>query len=1497
MLKTNCSQLNQTSSSRILKVLAVFALLLFITLEATPLHAAQYWDDTFALKHWETSADVCTWGEAEARVAERRKLEPSRTWRYSALAVDEYLPGEESRCQFMIEYRFSLTWVPWAIYDMLHYRFGLPDYCQRGTLDPATGRCRPKMGGPTCPANGTNPCDGATGNKYQVETDYEATGPAALVFRRHYNGLMRESGPLGAHWRSNYQRTVLYSESYSRATVFREDGRALTFASSGTAWIADADVHDKLVQLTSGGNPAGWRYSLTDGTSEDYDVAGRLTAITDNAGRVTQLAYDTSGRLATVTNSFGQRLSFGYDASNRISTMTDPATGVYTYNYDANNNLSGVTYPDTRARVYLYENPSVPDALTGIVDENNQRFATFGFNTLGSATSSEHAGGQERHTLAYISPTRTDITDPANNVTTYNYSDQLGVLNLVSRSMPADGKSLTQTFDPNNNLTCKKDEENHVTTYTYNSTNQKLSMTEGQGGDCNAPIVIPGVTRTTSYQYVSSTLDLPTLISSPSVYTGQTKTTLIQYTDTSHPNLPTIITQNGFTPTGTPASRTVSLGYNAAGQVTSINGPRTDALDITNLSYYTCTTGGSCGQLQSVTNAVGQITTYDSYDPNGRLLQMTDPNGLRTNYTYDPRGRLRFLTQTPPIGSARTTEYRYDFAGQLTQALFPDGRSLTYGYDAAHQLRTVTDNLGNQVRYNYDLKGNRTQDYTYDPSNTLVRQIDVAYDLRNHVSSINAAGSLTQQIHDAVGNLIRDTDPNNNPASQHTPDALNRLVQTIDRLSGVTGYTYDVNDRTKNVVSPNDANTQYVYDDLGNLLSESSFDRGLINYQYDNAGNLTQKTDGRGIITRYTYDPLNRLVTVDYPGAAEDVTYNYDSCPLGLGRLCQQTDASGLTTYAYDAFGNILNQSRTVGSLITSFQYTYDAANRIQSITYPDTSTITYTRDAVGRITGINRTVSGLTTALLSNRQYRADGLMTNQFFGNGLNETRSYDLQGRLLHQTLGTLDTRDYANYDGNGNLKLLTATGFSATYNYDPLDRLLTESSTVNHNYNYDPNGNRTNDSGTAYIYQAASNRLSSIGGTSLTLDPAGNTLTDHQGRSFTYNNAGDLATASQSGLLKASYVYDAAHHRTQKILPSGATLHYHYSPDGNLIAETNPQGQLLQTYVVADSIPIAIINADQDGDGIIDTLDNCIYAANANQRDTDNDGYGNICDADLNNDGLVNSLDLSRFKQVFFTNNADADLNGDGIVNSLDLSLFKQLFFKAPGPSGPKGQATPPIVSYLYTDHLGTPRIATDNSGKMVWRNDGSAFGDTSPNEDVEGDGRRTVINVRFSGQYYDAETGLHYNWNRYYDPKLGRYITSDPIGLDAGLNTYVYVDSNPLGWIDPKGLAKNNPNTTYKNCGPTEWSECKKKCGNKGVLGCQVQITKKVRRIIDNNGNILERLHFDRTVNCECGDDDPKTICGSDCKRNLAIAGLIVGGFCLAGPAGSALGGLAGLAAQ
>jgi RHS repeat-associated protein len=107
--------------------------------------------------------------------------------------------------------------------------------------------------------------------------------------------------------------------------------------------------------------------------------------------------------------------------------------------------------------------------------------------------------------------------------------------------------------------------------------------------------------------------------------------------------------------------------------------------------------------------------------------------------------------------------------------------------------------------------------------------------------------------------------------------------------------------------------------------------------------------------------------------------------------------------------------------------------------------------------------------------------------------------------------------------------------------------------------------------------------------------------------------------------------------------------------------------------------------------------------------------------------------------------------------------------------------------IHSDHLTTPRLATKEDQTIVWRWSSDAFGTTAADEDPDGDGNQVVVNHRFPGQYYDAESDLHYNLHRYYDPVTGRYITSDPIGLAGGLNTFGYVGASPLNSSDPSGL--------------------------------------------------------------------------------------------------------------
>jgi RHS repeat-associated protein len=207
-----------------------------------------------------------------------------------------------------------------------------------------------------------------------------------------------------------------------------------------------------------------------------------------------------------------------------------------------------------------------------------------------------------------------------------------------------------------------------------------------------------------------------------------------------------------------------------------------------------------------------------------------------------------------------------------------------------------------------------------------------------------------------------------------------------------------------------------------------------------------------------------------------------------------------------------------------------------------------------------------------------------------------------------------------------------------------------------------------------------------------------------------------------------------------------------------------------------------------------------------------------------------------------------------------------------------------VYFIHADHLGTPRVitkSTDNSKVWEWGN-AEPFGDNAPNEDPNATGTAFKFNLRFPGQYFDQETGTHYNYYRDYEPATGRYVQSDPIGLRGGLNTYVYVGGAPLAFTDPSGLVTyqckrplgDKPGNNQRN-GPDIWGnplyhqyscvktkDGKTVCGGQGFGG---NGSKWVPDWATSQGKPTppEKDYFDEK-SCEKTQDDNK--CFEDCLQ-------------------------------
>lgn len=1178
---------------------------------------------------------------------------------------------------------------------------------------------------PDCPqACAGNPINAATGNKFQAETDFIGAANTGLEIRRFYNSQSNVKTTLGFGWRGSWQQALTIDTANNSVKATREDGRVESFTQSATGtWQSDADVVNQLSVIKNASNQqTGWQLLTRDDAVESYTLDGRLNSITTRAGMTTSLSYDNQNRLSTVTGHFGHALSFAYNTSNQLSSISLPDGSSYQYAYDADNNLVSVTNPDQTKRQYVYENSTFTHLLTGIIDENGKRFATWTYDTQGRATSSQHAGGAELTSVAYNADGSATVTDALGNQHGYNFTTQFDVVK-PSDVTGAANKGLGAkafTYDTNGFVASKTDFNGNVTTFVRDAGGQETSRTEAAG---------TALARTISTTWHAN-FRLPIKITEPN------RVTSFSY-DANGNLLKRTITAGAI-------SRSWAFTYNAAGQVLTVDGPRTDLNDISQYAY------DNLGNLSSVTDALGHVTEFTAYNANGQPLSSKDANGLVKNLTYDARGRVTSIKS-----GDETTAYVYDAVGQVSKTIAPDGTAILFNYDDAHRLVKITDQLDNRLNYTLDAVGNRLKEEVYDPKSNLVQTLNQQFDSLNRlVAKIDSAGQKQAYTYDDNDNPLSATDPLGN-ATSLSYDALNRLIGSVDPDGNRLTTAYDVNDNLVSVTDPLTHATQYSYDGLGNALTIDSPDTGVSANKHDAAGNKIETSDARGEKVAYSYDALNRVKQIQY-GNSQIISFTYDQGVNGIGHLTQMNDATGVMRWSYDKQGRISSKTFTSGSLTLVTRYSYDANGRLASITYPSGNVV--------QVTYQNGLVTALDTnskSLISGVSYQPFGAPVEWTFGNGAKTTREFDLDGRLVAYDLG--DRSRQLSYDAAGHI-----TGYQDSdmnhdqgFVYDALSRLTgftTPSTQID--YSYDANGNRTGKlSGSitdTSTLDAASNRLlkNSNPAKDYSYDAAGNLINDgyHQ---FTYDGRGRLIKAS-SLLGTEHYLLNGLGQRLAKLKSSPVDMTGDANQDGSLTATD----LRLIVLMSKGSTPLNLA-ADCNHDSKITSADAlCTQAKMADMR-----------------------INPSKYAPVgtYFTYDDTGHLIGE---YSQKGTPIQETVWLGDMPVAVMDSGS---HYYLYADHLNAPKAIADEVGKTVWRWDSEAFGSTLANEDPDKDGKPFVYNLRFPGQYYDQLTGLHYNGFRDYDPKIGRYIESDPIGLAGGNNTYGYVEGNPVSKLDVKGL--------------------------------------------------------------------------------------------------------------
>ena len=610
--------------------------------------------------------------------------------------------------------------------------------------------------------------------------------------------------------------------------------------------------------------------------------------------------------------------------------------------------------------------------------------------------------------------------------------------------------------------------------------------------------------------------------------------------------------------------------------------------------------------------------------------------------------------------------------------------------------------------------------------------------------------STTRYEYDANGNLTRIVDPLGHVTVQRY-DASNRLVQqqlpapVAAASAPVIVYHYDARDQLTGVKDPRNLSTLYTVDGLGNQAGLASPDSGVTGRTFDAAGNLTSSRDARGQLTTFERDALGRVTRVVYASGVPTV-FEYDSGSAGaVGRLSKMSDESGQTNYIYDDAGRLISKSVAIGAggSQKSFTvgYTYGASGpsngKVIGMAYPSGNHVSIEYGEDGRAFAMFLVKAGATTRveLLSEIQYHPSGAVQSWKWGN-----HSDAVPNRYIRE------------FDLSGRITRL------------PLGNVL--------------NGGAIR---------------------TITYDAAGRIIkTEHVGTGL----AGDLAAS-----LNQSYAYDERDRLTH-FVGNGTTARYQYDASGNR-TQLAYGGQTFLNAISPTSNQLRKITGpsssttngyDAAGNLVTDGTVSYIY----NARGRLQSAQSGAITATYRHNGLDQRVlkmvkaDSSTTEAAYFVYDGlgqligEYDFNGKEGTETIYLGRLPIAVFKSVPIGGPANFG----VYYIYNDQIHTPRVVTNaTDSHIVWRWDlTDPFGGSRPNDTLPG--RETFsYNLRFPGQYYDRETRLHYNYHRDYDPQIGRYVQSDPVGLKGGINTFVYVEGNPLLYVDALGL---EPGTQYKS---------------------------------------------------------------------------------------------------
>ncbi len=769
------------------------------------------------------------------------------------------------------------------------------------------------------------------------------------------------------------------------------------------------------------------------------------------------------------------------------------------------------------------------------------------------------------------------------------------------------------------------------------------------------------------------------------------------------------------------------------------------------------------------------------YDADGNLQVHTRPDGSRVHFEYDAKHRITGIRD----GEGGVWKRDYDAGGHLVEEIDPLGHKTEYAYDQAGRPVRITDAKGGTKLLSYTPAGrlasftdcsSKTRRWEYDSRGRTVKEIDAAGQTTRYRYSpsgegivqrgdANSPGRLeeitwpdatrTHFVHDAEGRLLAHVDA----LGRRTRYSFNRaglVAGRIDAAGQSLRYEWDLLGRLTELRNENGSRYEFRYDPAGRLLEETGFDGTTIRYRYDEStGRLREAAEGERVLRMET-DAMGRMVERAVGAQSERFAYDRN------GRMTEAVNGDARLQWFYDAAGNLTREHHhyLANGRTAVWQHRYDELNQRIATVRPDGHVTQWLTYGSGHVHGL--LVDGEDVLGFERDDLHREVLREQR---NGLSQRLRYDEGGRLREQAISqtrpgaveAFEQRRSYRYDRTGQL---VGVGDSRqgnfSFRYDPVGRLVEASSRLGREvFAFDPAGN--------IVDPAQAEPVPRQGAVHKLLD---NLLKAYAGTRYRYDAHGRMVERVHNGR-RTTFAWDGFDRMTAATDEDGTGVRYSYDPMGRRIAK---RAQNLVTLFGWDGNTLAF------------------ESTQSLAGEQEQEGRGFSVHYVHERDAFAPLLQVRQAHAV--TLGRTTDVKALMAANGGVYDIAQDPLWNGEAQPAPL-RFTPDEIAFYHCDHLGTPRELTDHEGRLAWSAQYKAWGEAR--EAISEAGRRAGFAnpIRFQGQYFDAETGLHYNRHRYYDPASGRYVSRDPLGLAGGRNLHVYVSNNPVRGIDPLGLVDIN----------------------------------------------------------------------------------------------------------